>query len=161
MEIRSWFWIHRYDYSHAVRNDRGVFISPSCQLKLFGTDITIGVKELFKVREKYPTRFGDDILPDVAYTPVDEMNMHDCLLIININVVKRLQEISQDDKEEEEKIAVVCSKFFDILRQYYTLMESNIISFGDKMKQLYGDLEYPEQPSILSLLSNYKLYSSR
>jgi hypothetical protein len=62
-------------------------------------------------------------LPGVAYAPINEMNMHNCLLMININVVKRLQEISQDDKREEEKIAVVCSKFFDILRQYYTLMK--------------------------------------
>jgi hypothetical protein len=77
-----------------VRNDRGVFISSSHQLKLFSTDIIIGVKKLFKVKEKYSTRFDDDILPGVAYALVDEMNMYDCLLIINIDVVKRLQEIS-------------------------------------------------------------------
>jgi hypothetical protein len=35
-------------------------------------------------------------------------------------------------------------------------MESNIISFSDKMKQLYEDLEYPEQSSILSFLSNWQ-----
>jgi hypothetical protein len=103
-------------------------------LKLFGTDITIDVKELFKVREKYSTRFSDDILPGVAYTPVDEMNMYDCLLIINIDIVKRLQKIYQDDKEEKGKIAAAYSKFFGILRQYYTLMKLNIIFFGDKMK---------------------------
>jgi hypothetical protein len=84
------------------------------------------------------------------------MNIHDCLLMINIDVMKRLQVISQDDKKEKEKIAAVCSKFFDILRQYYSLIELNIISFDDKMKQLYRDLEYPEQPSILSLLSNWQ-----
>jgi hypothetical protein len=95
-----------------VRNDRGAFISPSHQLKLFGTDITISVKELFKMREKYPTRFGDDILLSVAYTLVNKMNMYDCLLMINIDSVKRLQEISQNDKEEKEKIVAACSKFF-------------------------------------------------
>jgi hypothetical protein len=94
-----------------VRNDRGAFISPSHQLKLFSTNITISVKELFKVREKYPIRFSDDILLGVAYASVDEMNMHDCLLMINIDVVKRLQKISQNDKREEEKITVTCAKF--------------------------------------------------
>jgi hypothetical protein len=73
------------------------------------------VKELFKMREKYLIRFSDDILLGVAYALVDEMNMHDCLLMINIAIVKRLQEISQDDKEKEEKKAA-CSKFFSILR---------------------------------------------
>jgi hypothetical protein len=53
METKGWFWIHCYDYSHAVRNGRDAFILPSRQLKLFGTDITISVKELFKMRNSY------------------------------------------------------------------------------------------------------------
>jgi hypothetical protein len=61
METRYWFWIHCYDYSHAVRNGKGVFISPNHQLRLLGTDIAISVKKLFKVREKYPIRFSNDI----------------------------------------------------------------------------------------------------
>jgi hypothetical protein len=144
METRGWFWIHCYDYSHAVRNGRGVFILPNHQLRLPGTDIAISVKELFKVREKYPIRFGNDILSGVTYAPVDEMNMHNCLLLINLDVVTRLQKISQNDKEEEGKIVTACSKFFGILREYYDLIESNIISFCDKMKKLYRDLKHPE-----------------
>jgi hypothetical protein len=65
METRNWFWIHCYDYSYAVRNDRDTFISPNCQLRLLGTDVAISVKKLFKVRKKYSIRFGNDILPGV------------------------------------------------------------------------------------------------
>jgi hypothetical protein len=58
-------------------------------LKLLDTNIAIHVKELLKVRKKYPTRFGEN-LPDITYSPVDEMNMHDYLLMINLTVVKKL-----------------------------------------------------------------------
>jgi hypothetical protein len=58
------------------------------------TDVTIHTTELLKVKEKYPTRFDEKNLPGIAYSPVNEMNMYNCLLMINLTVVKKLQEIS-------------------------------------------------------------------
>ncbi len=88
------FQIHIYDYSHAMCNVHGAFISRQLILPDF-LEVVINSSRLLKLRMKYPKILIDKVLPPLVYAPADKMNMVHCLLLFNQNICKTLKKIER------------------------------------------------------------------
>lgn len=122
-------WYHFPDYCHATRNARNALKRRT--LMLPGTFCIINMKRLLALRKTQPL-LNDSVLPAKAYNP-DEMNMNECLDMFNMDVVKVLDTINeQENKKNNNKdtddgvAAKAFSSYFSKMRTFYDLMRSSI-----------------------------------
>ena len=87
----------------------------------------------------YPTILTETVLPLDCLAPTDKMNMEDCMTLISESVIQALTQVINTTTDIVDKArAEAIKEFLQVLLEFYTIMQTDTMTFQQKLTRLCG-----------------------